>query len=502
MPSSRLLYSAAQVRAIDAYVIAHGTDGYTLMKRAGEASLRVLRSRWPRAMSVNVIAGGGNNGGDGYALARFAQAAGLAVTVVAVVPPQQLRGEARSAYEDFRAADGQIVPFSSARLAQAEVLVDALLGTGLASSVRPELAAVIEAINRCGLPVLALDLPSGLNADSGATMGAAVRADCTVSFVALKTGLFLGAGPEHVGQLLFDDLGVVLPAEAGASFRPALERLSEADVTRALPPRRHAANKGDFGRVLIIGGGPGMPGSVRMAGEAALRVGAGVVTVATWPANLTAISAGRPELIVHGIEAPEEASSLLEAADVVAIGPGLGRSTWSRSLLARTLSAGRPLVLDADALNLLAEQQRAAPAGAVITPHPGEAARLLNTSAGSIQADRPAALAALTAAHPGAVVVLKGAGTLIGMHRGSQTEVEPIPAICEHGNPAMATAGTGDVLTGATVGILAQCRDPWLSARAGVMVHALAGDELARDRDRGLLALELAEALTRWVNLR
>jgi hydroxyethylthiazole kinase-like uncharacterized protein yjeF len=499
MSASRLLYSATQVRAIDAYAIAHGTEGYTLMKRAGEAALRILRTRWPRALSVNVVAGGGNNGGDGYTLARFAQAAGLNVCLLAVVPPEQLKGDARRACDDYCAAGGNLVPYAQERLAQAEVIADALLGTGLSNAVRAPLAEVIEAVNRSGRPILALDVPSGLNSDTGAVMGAAVRATCTISFVALKSGLFLGAGPDHVGQLQFDDLGVPLPAETEGDFRPRLERLSESDIARALPPRAREANKGDFGRVLILGGGPGMPGAMRMAGEACLRVGAGLVTVATWPANLVAIAAGRPELIVHGVETAQDLLPLLQAADVVAVGPGFGRSSWSRTLLERALACGRPLVLDADALNLIAESKGRAPAGAIMTPHPGEAARLLGISVAAVQADRMGALESLKARHPGAVVVLKGAGTLIGQHRGGADD--PVPALCEYGNPAMATGGTGDVLTGAITGILAQCRDPWLAARAGVTVHALAGDELARDRARGLLALELAEALTRWVNL-
>jgi NAD(P)H-hydrate epimerase len=501
MPVSRLLYSAAQVRAIDAYAIAHGTEGYTLMKRAGEAALRVLRTRWPRALSVNVIAGGGNNGGDGYTLARFAQAAGLNACVLAVVPPEQLKGDARRAHDDYCAAGGKLVPYSRERLTQAEVIADALLGTGLTQTVRPPIAEVIEAVNRAGRPVLALDLPSGLNSDTGEVMGAAVRATCSISFVALKTGLFLGAGPEYVGQLQFDDLDVLMPLEAEGEFHPRLERLTESDIRRALPPRHHAANKGDFGRVLILGGGAGMPGAARLAGEACLRVGAGLVSVATWPANLLAISAGRPELIVHGVETPPDLMPLLQAADVVAVGPGFGRSSWSRALLERALASERPLVLDADALNLLAESNGRAPARAILTPHPGEAGRLLGSSAAAVQADRLGALQALTARHAGAVVVLKGAGTLIGQHRGGSDD-DPIPALCEYGNPAMASGGTGDVLTGAIAGILAQCRDPWLAARAGVVAHALAGDELARERERGLLALELAEALTRWVNLK
>ncbi len=272
-----------------------------------------------------------------------------------------------------------------------------------------------------------------------------------------------------------------------------LERLVEADIAQALPPRRREANKGDFGRVLIIGGGPGMPGAVRLAGEACLRVGAGLVTVATAPENLLAVVSGRPELMVRGIADAAGLGELLAAADVVAVGPGLGRSEWARALCVRALDCGRPLVIDADALNLLAAMDRSAPARSVLTPHPGEAARLLETEAQAVQADRLAALHALEARHPESVIVLKGAGTLIA-HR------TDVPAICERGNPAMAAAGMGDVLTGAIAGVLAQCSSEWRATRAAVLAHALAGDELARDRARGVLALEVAEGLTRWVN--
>ena len=492
MSSSSVLYSAAQVRALDAYAIAQGTDGYTLMRRAAEAALRAMRSRWPTAMRIAIITGGGNNGGDGYVLARFAQAAGLAATVLAVVPAAALRGDALRAWEDFRASGGRIVAYEPQLLGACDVIVDALLGTGLREPVRPAMAQAIHAINACERPVFSLDLPSGLNADSGAVMGAAVNADCTISFVALKTGLFLGAGPDHVGRLIFDDLEVSAPEEL--RFRPLLERLSESEISRTLPPRQREANKGDFGRVLIVGGGPGMPGAVRLAGESCLRVGAGLVSVATWRDNLSPIVAGRPELIVHAVEAAAALEPLLGTADVVAVGPGLGQSAWALAMLESVLGCGKPLVIDADALNLLAKSARAAPARSVLTPHPGEAGRLLGSNAAAIQSDRMAGLHSLQARHPGSVIVLKGAGTLIGAEG-------QIPAICERGNPAMAAPGMGDVLTGAIAGILAQCGDPWRAARAGVLAHALGGDELARDRGRGILALELAETMSRWVNL-
>jgi ADP-dependent NAD(P)H-hydrate dehydratase / NAD(P)H-hydrate epimerase len=492
MSSPSLLYSAAQVRAMDAYAIAQGTESYTLMKRAAEAALRVLRSRWPTALRIAIVAGGGNNGGDGYVLARFAQAAGMSATVLAHAPAQSLRADALRAYEDFRASGGRIIGYERALLEASDVIVDALLGTGLTASVRAELAQTINDINACDRPVFALDVPSGLNADTGALMGAAISADCTLSFVALKTGLFLGAGPDHVGRLSFDDLEVSPPEEP--RFRPLLERLAEGEIARTLPARRREANKGDFGRVLIVGGAPGMPGAVRLAGESCLRVGAGLVTVATAPENLSAVVAGRPELIVHGLRDAAGLEPLLQRSDVVAVGPGLGQSSWSQTLFSLVCASGKPLVIDADALNLLALSARAAPAHSVLTPHPGEAGRLLGSSASAVQSDRMAALQALQARHPESVIVLKGAGTLIGVAR-------EVPAICERGNPAMAAPGMGDVLTGALAGILAQCRDPWRAARAAVLAHALAGDDLARDRSRGLLALELAEALSRWVNL-
>ncbi|MGB8694828.1 MAG: NAD(P)H-hydrate dehydratase, partial [Steroidobacteraceae bacterium] len=288
-----------------------------------------------------------------------------------------------------------------------------------------------------------------------------------------------------------DDLQV-MPL-AGDAGRPAIELASDADIARALPPRPRSAHKGDFGRVLIVGGGPGMPGAVRLAGEACLRSGAGLVTTASAPENLGAIVSERPELICIVARSSADIRAPLAAATVVAVGPGLGTGAWSRELFAAVLGCGRPLVIDADALNLLALGGLRPPANAILTPHPGEAARLLGVSNAEVQADRLAALSRLVES-TGAVVVLKGAGTLVGAPGRT-------PKLCAHGNPGMAGPGMGDVLTGAIAGILAQCGDPWLAACAGVQAHARAGDELARASGaRGLLALELAAGLPRWLN--
>jgi len=485
------LYSSAQVRALDAHAIATlGIPGYTLMRRAGEAALRQLRARYPLAHRIVVVCGGGNNGGDGYVLARFAQAAGLTVTVLAVADPGKLRGEARQACEDFRASGGRPRAFAATLLAEGEIVVDALLGTGVKGPVREATAAAIHAMNRCGRPVFALDVPSGLDADAGVPLGEAVRADCTVTFVGLKTGLLVGDGPEYTGTVFFDDLEV---EASPAQFAPRLTRIVQSEIHAALPRRPRAAHKGDFGRVLIVGSGAGMPGATRLAGEACLRVGAGLTTIAAAPENVAAIASGRPELICLALSEPGELTEALARADVVAIGPGLGRSPWARAALATVLAADKPLVVDADALNLLADSQVGPRDDWILTPHPGEAGRLLGVTIQDIQQDRLAALDALLARYHG-TIVLKGAGTLVGA-------TGRTPGVCERGNPGMASAGTGDVLTGAVAGILAQCRDPWAAARVGVLVHAMAGDAAARAGERGVLASDLARELHHAVNL-
>jgi ADP-dependent NAD(P)H-hydrate dehydratase / NAD(P)H-hydrate epimerase len=486
------LYSTAQVRALDAHAVnVLQIPGYTLMKRAGEAALRYLRTRWPMAHRIVIVCGGGNNGGDGYVLARFAQAAGLTVSALAATPPEQLHGDARHAYQDFAASGGAVRPFGAEHLRSGEVIVDALLGTGLAGSVRAELVDVIRAMNAAQLPVFALDVPSGLDGDSGAVNGAAVRAESTVTFVALKTGLFVGAGPEFAGTVFFDDLEIA--AASTRELQPRLTRIVETEIHQTLPRRPRSSNKGDFGHVLIVGSGSGMPGAARLAGEACLRVGAGLVTVATAPENVGAIAAGRPELICFALSSAAVLTEALERADVVAVGPGLGRTPWARSALEAVLGSGKPLVVDADALNLVAETGARPRSDWILTPHPGEAGRLLGCTALDIQGNRLAALDQLVERYRG-TVVLKGAGTLVG-------SAGRIPGLCERGNPGMASAGTGDVLTGVIAGILAQCRDPWAAARSGVLVHALAGDAAARVGERGVLAGDLVRELQHCVNL-
>ncbi len=487
-PHAQAIYTAEQLRELDRIAIEDlGIPGYELMTRAGHATLNAARGLWPAARSLLVLCGPGNNGGDGWVVARVARAQGLRVAAVAFAPTDRLRGDARRAYEDFAAAGGTAVPWSS-QLLGCDLVVDALFGIGLTRAVEGAAAAAIDAVNAAGRPVVAVDIPSGLHTDSGRALGPAVRAELTVTFIGRKLGFLLGDGPEHVGFLAFDGLGV--PGEAYARVEPAGRLLGENLVERALPRRPRLAHKGLHGHVLIVGGAPGMAGAPRLAGEAALRAGAGLVTVATHPQSVRA-TAQRPELMTVAAGSAGELDAALGRATVLAVGPGLGQSDWSRSLFEAVLASGLPAVIDADALNLLAQRPLRRD-NWVLTPHPGEAARLLGSDTASVQVDRVAAARAIQQQF-GGVVVLKGAGSIVAGPGQS-------PAFCDRGNPGMAVAGMGDVLTGVIAGVMAQCGDPALGARAGVFIHAQAGDLAARRGERGLLAGDVIRHIRSCVN--
>jgi hydroxyethylthiazole kinase-like uncharacterized protein yjeF len=498
------IYSAAQVRALDAFEIEQRrVPGFTLMTRAAEGALKTLQGRWPHARRLAIVCGSGNNGGDGYVLARLAQAAGVDALVLAATAPDRLAGDAHRAQQEWVAAGGRSHPFAADALTGCDLIVDGLLGSGFAGPLRAETATVIRAINAARRPVFALDIPSGVDADTGAVRDVAVRADVTLSFVAFKSGLFLGAGPEHTGELLLDDLGIVPPALP--QFAPLMRRIDPSELAAALPRRPRDSHKGTSGRVLVVGGGVGMPGALRLTAEAALRSGAGLVTAAGHPDNLVAVIAARPELIYLPIGAAAVGGDTLDdairTADVLAIGPGLGRGDWARRLWSQALRAdGIPAVVDADALNLLAQDPVKLRADWIVTPHPGEAARLLGTETRAVQADRAGAVRELHSKY-GAIAVLKGAGTLVAAGAAGGIEV----ALCDRGNPGMATAGMGDVLTGVIAGLRAQLADSTLAARMGVLVHALAGDSAAAspggaDGQRGLIASDVVAELRKWVN--
>lgn len=480
------LYKTQQVRELDRIAIKdYGIPGIELMSRAGNAVFRHLRIKWPQLQSIAVFCGSGNNAGDGYIIAGLAHAVGLKVMVYFVSDPDLLKDNALIAYQDYIKAKGKVQPFQAGQITKADVIVDALLGTGLSKPVTGLYADAINAINQSRAHVIAVDVPSGLNADTGNVMGCAVKADCTVTFIGLKQGLLTGFAADYTGDIIYSSLA--LPNDIFKTIAPDAIRLEK----KKFSPRSRCAHKGDHGYVLIIGGDQGYSGAVRMAGEAALRVGAGLVSIATHPAHAAQINTGRPELMCHGVQNASQLAPLLEKANSILIGPGLGQSKWAVELFLLALKSAKPGVIDADGLNLLAHVPEKK-ANWILTPHPGEAARLLGLTSAQIQQDRFSSVTAIQAKYHG-IVVLKGAGTLIA----GAGEI----AVSTTGNPGMASGGMGDVLAGAITGLIAQGFSLKDAAQHGVYVHGMAADLAAgQGGERGLLASDLLPFLRQLVN--
>lgn len=500
MSNSSALYTAAQVRELDRLAIASGIPGIQLMKRAGKAVLDVVLECWPRPERITVYVGTGHNGGDGYIVAALAAQRQIPVCVIQVGDHHALQGDAKRAYEFAVAQSVEMIPFLAAlSLPNTGLVVDALLGTGFKGELRaPFLEAIqqIEQLHRSGLPVVAVDIPSGLHSDSGAVGQACVKADITVTFIALKRGLMTAEGPQQCGEIFLDDLEV--PASVYEGVDAATEKLELESLLANLPPRKRTAHKGDFGHVLVVGGEAGFGGAVAMASESALRCGAGLVSVATRTEHVAALLARRPELMAHGVENHHTLLPLLQRATVLVIGPGLGQSPWSEQMLYHSVHYAAqkniPLVMDADALNLLAEGRvvQALSAPVILTPHPGEAARLLNRTTAAIQQDRFAAVQQLQQKYR-ATAILKGAGSLVA---GDGTL-----SLCADGNPGMASGGMGDVLSGVLGALLAQHLTPLQAAELGVCLHARAADVLAEQQgERGMLATDLIPVMRALMN--
>ena len=464
-----------------------GITLYELMQRAGEAAFNVAREAYPCSSHWLILCGHGNNGGDGYVVARLAVATGLRVTLLALESDKPLPDEARMAREAWLNAGGVIHAADIVWPDEIDVIIDGLLGTGLRSAPRQDLAALIEHANAHTSPIVALDIPSGLIAQTGATPGAVIYASHTITFIALKPGLLTGKARDVVGTLHHDALGL---AHWLAGQVTRLSRFDASQLVQWLPPRRPTSHKGEHGRLVIIGGDHGTAGAIRMAGEAAVRSGAGLVRVLTRKENIAPIITARPELMVHDLT-PQMLEESLEWADVVVIGPGLGQQAWGKQALKKVENFRKPMLWDADALNLLAINPDKRH-NRILTPHPGEAARLLNCSVAEIESDRLLSAQRLVKRY-GGVAVLKGAGTVIAS--------DDAQGIIDAGNAGMASGGMGDVLSGIIGALLGQKLPLYDAACAGCVAHGAAADRLAaRYGTRGMLATDLFCTLRRVVN--
>ena len=465
-----------------------GLTLYELMQRAGAAAFNLARELYPQSQHWLVACGHGNNGGDGYVVARLAQAAGIQVTLLALESDKPLPEEAACARDAWLDAAGVIHAPEHTWPDDIDLVIDAVLGIGLSNAPRDTAAQLIEKCNQHAAPVIALDIPSGLLAETGLTPGAVINASHTLTFITLKPGLLTGKARDVVGELHFHALGL----EAWLQGQTApIRRVDSAQLASWLPPRKATSHKGNNGRLVIIGGDHGTAGAIRMTGEAALRAGAGLVRVLTRAENVAPLLTARPELMVQELT-PQSLDDSLEWADVVVIGPGLGQQEWGKKALQKVENSRKPMLWDADALNLLAinpdkRQNR------VITPHPGEAARLLNCSVSQIESDRLLSADRLVKRY-GGIVVLKGAGTVVASQNSEC-------ALIDVGNAGMGSGGMGDVLSGIIGALLAQKLTPYDAACAGCVAHGAAADVLARRfGTRGMLASDLLSTLYLFVN--
>lgn len=508
------LTTTAQAREADRRAEAAGMPTRILMENAGAQVAAAVARLAPEGGPVLVFCGKGNNGGDGLVAARHLVERGRPVQVWLAAPEEAYRGDAGA---NLALAKGWGIPLAPApveaevldrELARYALVVDGLLGTGVQGPLRDPYRLWVAALNRYTGPILSIDLPSGLDGDRGVAEPEAVRATWTITFGYGKPGLYLLPGADYAGRVEVVPIG--LPPDVLEGQGEVVELLESRVVAQMLPPRPAESHKGTYGHLLVVAGSRNMAGAAVLAARGGLRGGAGLVTLAV-PASLQRqVAAALPEALTYGLPETEAGTLGVEAAEVVAqllatrqalaIGPGLGTAPetaqFFQALLERPEVQHCPAVLDADALNLLAQAPERVEALArrpgglpwVLTPHPGEMARLLGRSTADVQADRPGAVRE-AAARFGGVVVLKGARSLVA-HPSGRWAINPT------GNPGMATGGMGDVLTGLVGALLAQGLGPWEAAAAGVYLHGLAGDLQAEARGpAGLLASEVADAL-------
>lgn len=440
----------------------------TLMTRAGLGAFTILKSLFPKAQKIAIFCGGGNNAGDGYIVAKLAHQSGISVRLYQYKDLDTLPAAALAAANDAIAAGVICLAPCDKIDNDVDLVIDALLGIGLEGNLREPFSTAAKLINDNDIPVLAIDIPTGLNADTGNASPNCIRATATVTFIAPTTGMYTADGPDNCGkifvnQLQLDNLLSTIP--------PTANLLADLGLQPMLKPRKKNSHKGDFGNVLIIGGGIGMPGAVNLAASAAFRVGAGSVSIATLPMYANSSIPGLPEAMIFPISKACDIKTLLDRATVCVIGPGLGEDDWAKELFNMVAESRRPLVVDASALHLLAK----APVknnNRVLTPHPGEAAALLSSKVIDIQSDRIQAITNLQQKY-GGIILLKGVGSLIIDNKRSLF-------LCPKGNPGMASAGMGDVLSGIIAGLAAQGVAIDAATKYGALLHASAGDLAAK----------------------
>ena len=471
------LYTAEQARTLDRIAIEQfGHKGLMLMKRAGSRAFSHITRNYSDFRSMIVLCGTGNNGGDGYVVAGHGLSVGMDVRVIQSGPPQS--SESRVVCEEYLNHGGRIETELESPIGPGTLIVDGLLGTGISEAPRGQIKALIESANTCESPIISLDVPSGLDSDTGFAFEPCINAHSTVTFIGKKLGLFTASGRAVSGDIIYekleldDDVFDLVPVEARIITPLSLE---------AREPDTH---KGCFGNVVVAGGGAGMLGATLLAGTAALRCGSGLVTILSSQSHMDLPALYQPELMSQCVENEPGFAALMRRCDVVILGPGLGQDLWSENLFQQLISSSIPMVVDADGLNLLSKSPLKCEHW-VLTPHPAEAGRLLGLTTEEVQRNRVAAVRAISEQY-GGVCVLKGSGTLVA-HRDSLY-------LCDKGNPGMATAGMGDVLSGIIGSFIGQKFSLLNAATKGVWLHSHCADSVSMES--GMHSLVASDIVT------
>ena len=483
----RKIYLANQVRELDELAISEQQiTSFSLIKKAALVARDLLLQRWSEVKEVGIVCGTGNNGADGFVLGALLADRGIQVTINSSAASLKKNSEAEISSRLCFERNIKMTNIDET-LENSELIVDALLGTGLSRDVEGKYLEVVRKVNQSNKPVLAIDVPSGLCSDTGRKRGGCVKANITITFIGEKVGLYTADGPTFAGEVIFNNLEA--PTSIYSKVKYTAKMLELKSQKLKVPIRKANSHKGSHGHVLVVGGDEGMGGAAIMAAEAALYSGAGLVSLLTHPTNIAAALSRRPEIMVKGMTKSLDLNRMLQVASSVVLGPGLGTGKWGVELYRKIIKVNKPLVLDADGLNCLASDRHARD-NWILTPHPGEGKRLLEKDC---QADRINSVIELSRYYR-ATLVLKGAGTLISNQAG---EVE----LCPYGNSGMSVGGMGDILSGVIGALIAQGITNFESAKLGVVLHSFAADEIARRQGKmGLLATDLLPEIRRLLN--
>lgn len=476
------VYQSHQIKQVDKLSAEHlQINSFQLMKKAGRSIFEYIKNY----KKICIVAGAGNNAGDGFIIAKLALDLNKDVYVWSLINPEKFCGDAKYAVQEYLSAGGKIS--AAPPVNNYECIVDALFGTGLCRDIEEKFADAVEWINLQSGNVVSVDIPSGLDADTGCVRGVAVKANTTVSVISYKPGLITNNGKDYCGKLFLEDLDV--PQGVFAIEKPNISLLNISLLSKLYQQRKQNSHKGSFGRAVIVGGNDGMLGASILSGRAALRSGCGLVETVNNNEYPELVSLHCPELITAG---SIYSSRLIQNCDVVAVGPGLGLNSESQDTLNFCLKQQKPMVIDADALTLVARQNECFSHPVIMTPHPKEAADLLGTTIKQVQSDRVLAAENISRKY-NCITVLKGSGTII-------CDTNRHKYICPYGYDGMATAGMGDVLTGMIAGLLAQGYSEIDSATTAVVWHAVTAENC--EKGNSLIASDVIENLHKraWHN--